>query len=382
MDSAEALAVYVHWPFCLAKCPYCDFNAHVAGTVDQGRWRRALLAELAFHGGRTRGRTLASLFFGGGTPSLMEPATVDAVIEAVHRHWRPAPDLEVTLEANPTSSASARFKDFVAAGVNRLSLGVQSLDDAALAFLGRDHSAAEARRAVAAARARCGRFSFDLIYARPGQTVGAWRAELDDALALGAGHLSVYQLTIEPGTPFHQARLRAADEDAGAALFEVTREVLAGAGLAAYEVSNHARPGQECRHNLAVWRGADYVGVGPGAHGRMRLGEVCEERRNVAAPQAWLARVEAAGHGTARRAVLSPGGRASELLQMGLRLGEGVDRARFRAYAGIDLTAAVDGARLADLVDGGFLVDDGARLRATPAGLLRLDAVVAQLAVG
>jgi oxygen-independent coproporphyrinogen-3 oxidase len=373
------LAVYVHWPFCLSKCPYCDFNSHVADAVEPARWRAALLAELAFHAERTPGRTVSSLFFGGGTPSLMEPACAGAVIDALRRHWRAADDLEITLEANPTSVEASRFADFAAAGVNRVSIGVQSLDDAVLRALGRGHTGAQARRAVETASRLFGRLSVDLLYALPGQGEAAWRADLAAAAELAPCHLSAYQLTITPGTEFHRRGVAAADEDTAAILFEAACEVLAGHGLARYEVSNHAVAGEECRHNLAIWRGDDYVGVGPGAHGRVHLGARWEEMRAVAAPGAWLAMVEARGHGVQHRVGLAPGARADELLLMGLRLDEGIARARFAAAAGLDFDAATDGERLADLVAGGFLTDDGAAVRATPAGLLRLDSVIAAL---
>jgi oxygen-independent coproporphyrinogen-3 oxidase len=269
----DAFAIYVHWPFCVAKCPYCDFNSHVRARVDEAGWRDALLAELDFEAGRTRGRTVTSVFFGGGTPSLMAPETVGAVLERIAARWTLAPGAEVTLEANPNSAEAAKFRALAASGVNRVSIGVQALDDAALRFLGRAHDSGEARRAVAAAQAAFGRVSFDLIYARPGQTPAAWAAELDDALAMAGEHLSLYQLTIEPGTRFAQLAARGdlatPDAEAAAELWETTQERLARAGMPAYEVSNHARPGAESRHNLVYWRYQDHVGVGPGAHGRI-----------------------------------------------------------------------------------------------------------------
>ena len=269
---SRGFGLYVHWPFCLSKCPYCDFNSHVRDGVDHGRWRAALLAELDHYGAATAGRRLTSIFFGGGTPSLMDPGTVGAVIARAGLHWRPAGDIEITLEANPTSVEAERLADFRDAGVNRVSLGVQSLDDDALRFLGRGHSAAEALRAVDLAAGLFARTSFDLIYARPGQDVAAWQRELDRALAHAGDHLSVYQLTIEPGTAFHQAHRRGdlavPSGDAAAALYEATQVALDAAGLPAYEISNHAAPGAACRHNLTYWRYGDYAGIGPGAHGR------------------------------------------------------------------------------------------------------------------
>lgn len=375
--------LYVHWPFCRSKCPYCDFNSHVREGIDQARWRAALLCELDHYGGQTRGRVLTSLFFGGGTPSLMEPATVAAIIERAALHWRLDPAVEITLEANPTSVEARRLAAFRAAGVNRVSLGVQSLEDAALRFLGRGHDAAEARAAVALAARHFDRFSFDLIYARPGQSPAGWRTELGEALALAGGHLSVYQLTIEPGTAFAAAQRRGAlataDEETAAALYELTQEVLAAAGLPAYEVSNHARPGEECRHNLTYWRCGDYVGVGPGAHGRLALDGRTWALRQHRAPEAWLAAVERAGHATRERRALSSTERLAETLMMGLRLAEGVPLARLAAAAGAPAEAALDAAALARLTAAGFLTLDGERLAATPAGRQRLDAVLAAL---
>jgi oxygen-independent coproporphyrinogen-3 oxidase len=380
----DTLAVYVHWPFCLAKCPYCDFNSHVRDGVDAARWRDALLAELAHDAALTPGRVVTSVFFGGGTPSLMPGETAAAILDRIAALWALAPDAEITLEANPTSVEAGRFADFAAAGVNRVSLGVQALDDTALKFLGRGHDAAEAREAVALAARHFPRFSFDLIYARPGQGVGQWRAELDDALAMAGEHLSVYQLTIEPGTHFHTLHRQGAfalpDEATGAALFDVTQDRLAAAGLPAYEISNHARPGAECRHNLAYWRYDDYAGVGPGAHGRLTDaagGKFALTRTRL--PEAWLRRVEADGHATAERTLLSVEDRLHEMLLMGLRLGAGVARDRFRRETGQDFEAALDRERLDGLCEAGLLALDDAGLRATPAGLRRLDAVLTRL---
>lgn len=373
------LAVYLHWPFCLAKCPYCDFNSHVADTIDHARWRAALVRELAHFAGETAHRRVKSMFFGGGTPSLMEAATVAAVIEAVARHWTMADDVEITLEANPTSVEAARLGAYRSAGVNRVSLGVQALNDRDLKFLGRHHSVAEARRAVALAERTFPRFSFDLIYARPGQTPAAWRDELDKAAAMAGDHMSAYQLTIEPGTAFHRDRVETPHEDTAVSLYDVTLERLAAAGLPDYEVSNHARPGAECRHNLAYWRGGDYVGVGPGAHGRITTDGRTAAPHQHRAPQRWLQAVERDGHGTARRPTLSTAERIEEVLMMGLRLSGGVERERFRAATGTTLDDALDGARLRRLVAGGFLAVERAGIRATPAGRRRLDAVLAAL---
>ena len=376
--------LYVHWPFCRSKCPYCDFNSHVRDGVDHDRWRRALLGELDHFADETEGRTLGSIFFGGGTPSLMAPGTVAAVIARAAERWRFDPDIEITLEANPTSVEAGTFAGFAAAGVNRVSLGVQALDDAALAFLGRGHDAAEALAAVADAARRFRRYSVDLIYARPGQSVAAWRAELGRALEHAGGHVSVYQLTIEPGTAFHTLHARGAlgvpDADTQAALYDATQEVLAGAGLPAYEISNHARPGDESRHNLVYWRYGDYVGIGPGAHGRLTLGGGAKwATRTHRAPEIWLRRVEADGHGEKPREVVAPGERLSEMLMMGLRLTEGVALSRVRAETGGDLDRQIDPGALARLVSGGFLSRGRDRLKATPEGLRRLDSVLSAL---
>ena len=371
------LALYVHWPFCVSKCPYCDFNSHVRAGVDQDAWRAALLADLAHEAGAMPGRRLGSVFFGGGTPSLMPPATVAALLDAADRHWGFADDAEITLEANPSSVEAARFADLALAGVNRVSLGLQALDDAALRFLGRAHDVAEGLGALEVAQAAFPRVSFDLITARPGQTLDQWEAELARALAFGTEHLSLYQLTVEPGTRFAteaaNGRLVLPDGDAAADLFEATRAMAAGAGLPAYETSNHARPGAESRHNLTYWRYRDYAGIGPGAHGR-REGVATVRRRK---PENWLAAVARNGHGIEAEETLSPATRATEALVMGLRLAEGVDLSRVTALAGgrdpIDRVAA---ARLEAL---GLIALAGERLRVTEAGALLLDAILPQL---
>ena len=374
--------VYVHWPFCRSKCPYCDFNSHVRhGGIDQARYVRAYAAEIAETAASIPGRTVSSIFFGGGTPSLMEPATVAAILDAIAAHWTIADHIEITLEANPTSVEAGRFAGYRAAGVNRVSLGVQALDDAALAALGRTHSAREALDAVAIARKIFARYSFDLIYARPGQTVPAWRAELKAAIAEAAEHLSLYQLTIEPETPFaalHAAgKLAVPDDDQARTLYDVTQEVCAAAGLPAYEISNHARPGAECRHNLVYWRYREYAGIGPGAHGRL---DIAGERRATATekrPEAWLAQVEAQGHGRTIDEPLSRAQAGEEFLLMGLQLAEGIDLARFQALAAAPLATGpiVELARL------GFVETMDGRLRVTPAGFPLLNAIVTELAV-
>jgi putative oxygen-independent coproporphyrinogen III oxidase len=380
----RGFAVYVHWPFCLSKCPYCDFNSHVRARIDEEGWRDALLAELDHFASATRGRTVGSVFFGGGTPSLMAPATTHAVIERIARNWTLGADAEITLEANPNSAERARFADFRAAGINRVSIGVQALDDAALKLLGRAHDQGEARAAIAAAAATFERYSFDLIYARPDQSVAAWRAELAEALAMAGDHLSVYQLTIEPGTAFHALHARGGlavpEEEAAEALYDATHDMLDAAGLPAYEVSNHAREGSACRHNLIYWRYEDYVGVGPGAHGRLTLDGTKTATRQEKAPETWLARVRERGHGTAERFAVPRDEAASEALMMGLRLSEGVDPARFARETGRVLDDALDRDRLARLVDGGFLVRTGeGGVRATAQGRKVLNAVLGEL---
>src|SRR5665213_1187061 len=312
-------AVYVHWPFCLSKCPYCDFNSHVRhGGIDETRFLRAFETEIASTAARAGDRTVSSIFLGGGTPSLMQPQTVGTILDSIGKHWTVSPDVEVTLEANPTSVEATRFRGYRAAGVNRVSLGVQALDDASLKELGRLHSAQEAIDAVAVARSIFDRYSFDLIYARPRQTLTAWEAELKRAIAEAAEHLSLYQLTIEPGTPFfglHKAgKLIIPDEDLGRDLYDLTQSVCADAGLPAYEISNHARPGAECRHNLVYWRGHDYAGVGPGAHGRLTIdGHRCATETEKR-PESWIMRVEAKGHGLIVDEKLTSGELADEFL--------------------------------------------------------------------
>ncbi len=381
--SGGGFAIYLHWPFCQSKCPYCDFNSHVREAVDEERWRRALLAELDHYAAETAGRPLTSVFFGGGTPSLMAPKTVAALIERIAKHWPLTPEVEITLEANPSSVEAAKFAILAAAGVNRLSLGVQALNDADLRFLGRRHDVAEALAALELASRHFPRWSFDLIYARPGQTPAAWEAELERALELAGEHLSVYQLTIEANTAFEGAQRRGEltlpPEETAQALFELTQDRLAAAGLPAYEISNHARPGAECRHNLVYWQGGDYLGIGPGAHGRLTLAGERFATRQHRAPEAWLAGVEAEGHATRERRALESTERREELLLMGLRVTEGISRVRFRDALGEEIETSLDRARLARLVDGGFLVLDAAGLRSTPAGRLRLNAVLAAL---
>ena len=384
MTRAErtAFGVYVHWPFCLSKCPYCDFNSHVRhGAIDEERFRRAFAREIETTAARISGREVTSIFLGGGTPSLMQPQTVGAILDAIGKHWRIADDVEVTLEANPTSVEATRFAGYRAAGVNRVSLGVQALNDVSLRELGRLHSAREALDAVAIARKSFERYSFDLIYARPGQTPAMWADELTLAIKEAAEHLSLYQLTIEEGTPFfglHAAgKLKTPDEAVARMLYDVTQEVCAKHGLPAYEISNHARKGAECRHNLVYWRGEEYAGIGPGAHGRLDINGARHATATEKRPEAWLMRVEANGHGLITDDVLNCEERADEFLLMGLRLTEGIDPTRYAALSG----RALDERRIAVLRDEGAITVDGdGRLRVTQTGFPVLDAVVADLA--
>jgi oxygen-independent coproporphyrinogen-3 oxidase len=384
---SEPLGVYVHWPFCKSKCPYCDFNSHVRDGVEQGRWRKALLVELEHAAREAPGRRVETMFFGGGTPSLMEPETAAAVIDRTRELWDTADDVEITLEANPTSVEAARFAALAQAGVNRVSLGVQALNAADLRFLGREHSPDEALAALETARRHFARYSFDLIYARPGQTLEAWAAELERALGLAGEHLSLYQLTIERGTRFFTDHARGAfvlpQEELAAEMFELTQARLAAAGLPAYEISNHATPGAACRHNLIYWRYQDYVGIGPGAHGRFADGMRGENgkraTRRQSGPEAWLEAVERAGHGTAESAVVSGRDLVEEALMMGLRLSDGIDRTIFAANTGADPVEALGEAALAPLISAGFLDVTATHLGATPAGRQRLNAVLERL---
>jgi len=378
----QAFGVYVHWPFCLSKCPYCDFNSHVRhAAIDEERFARAFAREIETTAARTGGREVTSIFLGGGTPSLMRPETVGAVLDAIGKHWQIAADVEVTLEANPTSVEATRFAGYRAAGINRVSLGVQALSDAALKELGRLHSMREALEAVAIARKSFERYSFDLIYARADQTPQAWADELALAIKEAAEHLSLYQLTIEEGTPFFglhaSGKLKTPDEATARTLYDVTQEVCARHGLPAYEISNHARKGAECRHNLVYWRGEEYAGIGPGAHGRLDIDGWRHATATEKRPESWLMRVEANGQGVVIDDILSAVERADEFLLMGLRLTEGIDPKRYAALSGRPL----DERRIALLQEeGAITVDTDGRLRVTQAGFPVLDAVVADLA--
>ncbi len=379
---APPLAIYIHWPFCRSKCPYCDFNSHVREGIDEAAWTRALLADLDRQAALASGHQVVSIFFGGGTPSLMPPETAAALIERVKRRWRVANNIEITLEANPNSAEAARFAGFAAAGVNRLSLGVQSLEPAALKFLGRGHDRMEAVAAITMSQKLFPRTSFDLIYARPGQSPSAWSHELDEALAFAGEHLSLYQLTIEPGTAFYtravKGDLTIPDDDAAAALFEMTQARLAAHGLPAYEISNHARPGAESRHNLAYWRYEDYLGIGPGAHGRLTRGGVKYAIRQRRLPEAWLAAIARTGDATEETTPIGRESAVEEMVMMGLRLAEGVPRAKLETVAECDV-GALFGISLRRLIDGGFIALDRERLRATAAGRQRLNAVLGAL---
>ena len=375
-------AVYVHWPFCLAKCPYCDFNSHVrTEKPDEDRFVSAFAKEIAHRAALTPGRQVRSIFFGGGTPSLMRPQTVQSIIDAVAKHWTMEPDAEITLEANPTSVEAGRFRGYRAAGVNRLSIGVQALNDADLKALGRRHSVAEALEAVKVAQSIFDRTSFDLIYARPGQTEAAWRAELAEALGLAGEHLSLYQLTIEPDTIFERlwraGKLITPDEELGRNLFDATRELTEAHGMPAYEVSNHARPGAESRHNLVYWRYGEYIGVGPGGHGRVGVGEARRAQSTEKHPEMWLAQVESEGHGLVEDVLLTQEEQSDEFLLMGLRLREGIDVARYEALSGRPLRRR----QIDDLASYGFIAEDpNGRLRVTAEGAPLLDTIVADLA--
>ncbi|MBE3638279.1 radical SAM family heme chaperone HemW [Mangrovicoccus algicola] len=373
--------LYLHWPFCAAKCPYCDFNSHVTARIDQRAWTEAYLSELRRAAAETPGRILSTVFFGGGTPSLMQPETVAAILDEVRRLWPMVNDPEITLEANPTSVEAGRFAGYAAAGVNRLSMGVQSLHDEDLRRLGRLHSAAEAMAAFDIARAQFSRVSFDLIYARQGQTLDMWRSELSTALDMAVDHLSLYQLTIEPGTAFGDrfaaGRLRdLPDDDIAADMYEVTQELCDAAGLPAYEVSNHARPGSESRHNRIYWRGGDWVGIGPGAHGRLGLGGTRMATETELSPALWLRKVTETGNGETLRHGLGLTETAEEYLMMSLRLTEGTDLGRLAR-----LGHRLDDTRVAELEEMGLLQRAGTRLRCTAQGRLVLNEILRRLMV-
>jgi putative oxygen-independent coproporphyrinogen III oxidase len=379
MTTANPLALYIHWPFCVSKCPYCDFNSHVRDSVDQAAWRAALLADMAHEAQVAGGRPLTSIFFGGGTPSLMPPETVAALIEAAERHWGFADGIEITLEANPSSVEAARFADLARAGINRVSLGLQALDNEALDFLGRAHDVAEGLAALETAQAHFARVNFDLIYARPDQSEADWEAELGRALGFGTTHLSLYQLTIEPGTRFAtlvaQGKLTPADPDHGATLFELTAAMTSAAGIPAYEVSNHARIGDESRHNLSYWRYDDYLGIGPGAHGRR--GGLATLRHKK--PENWIGGVTRNANGLQTETPLSPEEQASEALLMGLRLNEGVDLSRIAARSGVAQERLIKADAVAKLEHLGLIQRKAEHLGVTKSGMLLLDHILAEI---
>ncbi len=379
----EQFGIYVHWPFCAAKCPYCDFNSHVSETIDHAAWRDAYAREIAFYADLTKGRTVTSVFFGGGTPSLMAPETARLVVDEIQRHWRISNDCEITLEANPTSVEIGKFRDFKNAGINRVSMGVQSLIEKDLSFLGRKHDAGEARAAIETAAMVFDRYSFDLIYARPGQSVAAWEAELGEALTMAGDHLSMYQLTIEKGTPFYMSHARGdfkiPDEELAGDLYEATQEIMAVAGMPAYEISNHAKPGGESRHNMTYWRYTDYVGIGPGAHGRVTQDGVKQATRGHRAPDIWMEKVFAHGHGAHDFEMLPAMDRFTECLMMGLRLAEGVPIARLEHEAGAAFADLIDAKKIAALQAEHLIDYDGAIIRATDAGMQRLNGVLSYL---
>ncbi|WOI12396.1 radical SAM family heme chaperone HemW [Thalassospira lucentensis] len=388
--NAEAVpfGIYIHWPFCLSKCPYCDFNSHVADKVDHARWRAALRAELAAGAARHPGRTVGSVFFGGGTPSLMDPETAGALIADIKTFWPVTDDIEITLEANPGTVEINRFSAFAANGINRVSIGIQALNDRDLKFLGRVHNSAEAMRALDVAANVFDRFSFDLIYARPEHDRKAWRRELREALDIARGHISLYQLTIEPGTQFYTLHQRGdlvvPDEDLATDLYEITQEETSAAGYGCYEISNHARPGQESRHNLVYWRYGDYLGIGPGAHGREAVIQPDGSTKPMAvrrhrAPDIWLDRVEKQGHGTQEEMALAADERLIEMVMMGLRLNEAIPTLRFERIIGKGPREALDSERLETLIVSGDLVCDLSGLRATDQGRNRLNGVLRYL---
>lgn len=371
--------VYVHWPFCRRICPYCDFNVHEEKELDAEVWRAALLSELAHYAGELGGRTVTSLYFGGGTPSLIEPETVGEIVQAVAGHWPVADGIEITLETNPTSSERDRLRDFRTMGVNRLSLGIQSFDDDALEFLGRDHSARDAIATLENANSVFERVTFDLIYARPNQSLSDWKNELDRAVQIAGGHLSLYQLTIESGTPFFRDGVHPADDDTAADMFETTQEILSAAGMPAYEISNHAKRGEESRHNLTCWRGGDYLGIGPGAHGRLTIDGAFYGTHQIHNPDRWLQLAIENGHGTAKRRLLETDDRARELIMMGLRLVEGVDTERFNQITGLAFDEVVDPDALARLIENELMTQTAASVYATESGRQRLNAVLGSL---
>lgn len=377
------LSLYIHWPFCKSKCPYCDFNSHVRDQVDSTRWQQAYLTELKHFLPHIQGRTVKSVFFGGGTPSLMPPSVVEAILSTLAGICNLPADTEITLEANPTSVEAEKFRAFNAAGINRVSLGIQSLNDKDLAFLGREHNSSEALHAIALARENFSRYSFDLIYARPGQSLAAWEAELQQALSLAGKHLSLYQLTIEKGTPFYSAYRKAAfelpDENLSAGLYTLTETLMNEAGMPAYEISNYATPGEECRHNLVYWQYGEYLGIGPGAHSRLVMDSKRHALMTTHSPENWLHQVETQGHGMQSMECLSPREMVEECLLMGLRLVDGIQHADFEHITGKTIANTLPQPTIQQIVDQGFLMIDQDKIAATYQGRLVLNALVARL---
>jgi len=379
LNTISPFGIYIHWPFCKKKCPYCDFNSHVQNNIDHDRWLTAYLNELKYHAKKTSNRVVSSVFFGGGTPSLMKAATIEKILNEVKLLWRCSETLEITAEANPSSAETQTFKDFQSAGINRLSIGVQSLNQKSLTFLGRQHSARDAKHAVCEASEIFSRVSFDLIYALPGQTPEVWEKELLDALKIASGHLSLYQLTIEPGTDFHKQRLCELPEDIGIELFELTQNIMHEANLPAYEISNHSIPGQECKHNLLYWRGEDYLGIGPGAHGRITHNFKTKLTQNYRDPEKWLMRATANNSGHQKCLNIRGKERRDEIVLMGLRLTSGISHDQFKLLTNSGLIEAIDGRKIKVLVDEGFLVLNREGLKATKSGRQRLNAVLTYL---
>ena len=379
MNKDLEIGIYIHWPFCEKKCPYCDFNSHVRDNINHLKWLKAYLNELRYYASETSERVISSVFFGGGTPSLMKPSVIEKILDEIQSLWHCSKDMEVTAEANPSSSETPLFKDFRGAGINRLSIGVQSLNNQSLMLLGRLHNADEARKAIKAATKIFPRISFDLIYALPGQTPITWKKELASAIKIAEGHLSLYQLTIEPGTEFHKKRIKAANEDIGATLYELTQEIIDNAGLPAYEISNHAKKGQESRHNLIYWRGGDYLGIGPGAHGRITHAYKTEMMHNYREPEIWLNLAITKKYGQQKRAALSKEERRNELVLMGLRLIEGISLDHFNSLTNQHLTKIIDKNRINALEDQGYLTLNNTVLKTTIAGRQRLNAVLKYL---
>jgi oxygen-independent coproporphyrinogen-3 oxidase len=382
-SNALNFGLYIHWPFCLSKCPYCDFNSHVREKIDEKRWEKALLKEMEGLGEKTQGRLLKTVFFGGGTPSLMRPGTVETILSSLSRYWQIDKGLEVTLEANPNSIEASKFKDFRSSGINRVSIGIQSLQDQSLRFLGRSHGRKEALEALKIAQTFFDRFSFDLIYARPDQSLVEWEKELREGLSYAGDHLSLYQLTIEPGTAFHKLYLRGEltlpEGDMAADFYEKTQEIMENKGLPSYEVSNHAAKGQECQHNLLYWRYEDYGALGPGAHGRLNLNGLRRSFKNIKAPELWLEAVEAKGQGVDEEVFLSQEEQFVEMMMMGLRLKEGIQKERIKHLMAKEIDELIPLSVLETLQEEGFIDFSGAMIKATKKGLQCLNAVLAEL---